>query len=79
MERCYEKKINQEKTESGISPDASEIDQLMKEIVDLFEEADRAETEKKRKLEEASQIEDMRKISLESFRETKEREKNDWC
>ena len=77
LERRYKKKINQEETESGISLDASEIDQLMEKIVDLFEEADRTETEKKRTLEEeASQIEEMRKISLESFRETKEREKN---
>ena len=48
----------------------------MNEIVDLFEESDQVEKEKRKKLEEdAADIEEMRRASLESFRETKERKK----
>ena len=48
----------------------------MNKIVDLFEKSDQVEKEKKKKLEEeAANIEEMRKASLESFRETKERKR----
>ena len=49
----------------------------MGEIVSLFQEADKAEVEKTRRLEEeAAKIEEVRRAFLESFRENKER-KND--
>ena len=48
----------------------------MNEIVDLFQESDQFEKDKKKKLEEeAADIEEMRKASLKSFRETKERKR----
>lgn len=74
LERKYKKKLTEEENASGISPELTEFDQLMEEIVSLFEEADRSEAEKKRKVEEeAAQIEEVRRVSLESLRETRER------
>ena len=76
LERKHKKKVFDEENASGISPEDTEIEQLMNEIVDLFEESDQFEKDKKKKLEEeAADIEEMRKASLESFRETKERKR----
>ena len=80
LERKHKKKVFDEEflNASGISPEDTEIDQLMNEIVDLFEESDQVEKEKKKKLEEeAADIEEMRKASIESFRETKERKRQE--
>ena len=77
LERRYKRKVAEEERGSGISPEHTELDQLMEEIVSLFQEADKAEVEKKRRLEEeAAEIEEVRRASLESFRESKDR-KND--
>ena len=77
LERRYKKKISEEEKASGISPDPSEIDKLIEEIVALFDEADKAEIAKKHKMEEeANQIQEMRKTSLETFRESRERNKD---
>ena len=74
LERRYKKKIAEEEKASGISPEPTELDRLMEDIVTLFEEADKSEAEKKRKLEEeAAEIQEIRRVSLETFKETKER------
>lgn len=74
LERKHKKKVCDEEKASGISPEDTELDQLMNEIVDLFEESDQVEKEKKKKLEDdAEDINEVRRASLELFRETKER------
>jgi hypothetical protein len=74
LERRYKTKVREEEKSTGISPKPTELDQLMEEIVGLFEEAEEGEESKKRKAEEeATQIQEMRKVSLESFKETRER------
>ena len=74
LERKYKKKITEEEKASGVSPEPTELDQLMEDIVALFEKADTAEADKKKKLEdEAAEIREIRKVSLETFKETRER------
>jgi hypothetical protein len=51
LERRYKKKVVEEEKSSGISPEFTELDQLMEDIVTMFEEADQAEVEKKKKVE----------------------------
>ena len=46
LERKHKKKVCDEEKASGISPEETEFDQLMNEIVDLFEESDQVEKEK---------------------------------
>jgi hypothetical protein len=75
LERRYKKKVAEEEKSSGISPEFTELDQLMEDIVTMFEEADQAEVEKKKKVEkEAAEIQEVRRVSLESFKESRERE-----
>lgn len=50
LERRYKKKIAEEEKASGISPEPTELDHLMEDIVTLFEEADKSEAEKKENL-----------------------------
>ena len=77
LERRYKKMRNEQEKASGISPDPSEIDQLMEEIVTLFDQAEKAEIAKKLNMEEeAKQFQGMRKTSLETFRESRERNKD---
>ena len=53
-----------------------QINYIIEEIVALFDEADKAEIAKKHKMEEeANQIQEMRKTSLETFIESRERNK----
>ena len=47
LERRYKKKIAEEEKASGISPEPSELDRLMEDIVTVFEEADKSKAEKK--------------------------------
>ena len=47
----------------------------MEDIVTMFDEADQAEVETKKKVEkEAAEIQEVRRVSLESFKESRERE-----
>ena len=47
---------------------------MMEEIISLFDEADRLNDCKKKKIqEEASQAEEMRNMSLETFKQSQER------
>ena len=71
LERRYKKKLNEEKRASGISPEETEVDQEMDEILSLFAEPDKADDIRKKKLEEeVSQEIEMRKMSLETFKES---------
>ena len=59
---------------SGTSPEPSEEDVMMKEILSLFDEADRLNDCNKKKIqEEAFQGEEMRNMSLETFKQSQAR------
>ena len=78
LERRYRKKVSEDEKATGTSPEPSEVDVLMEEIVSLFDEADRLNDFKKKKLqEEASQAEEMRNMSLETFKQSQERNQDD--
>ena len=75
LERRYKKKVAEEEKACGISLEPTELDRLMEDFVTLFKEADKAEVEgiRRRKLEEeAAEIQEIRRVSLETFKETKE-------
>lgn len=75
LEKRYRKKVADDKKASGTSPNQSEVDILLEEIVALFDEADQLHESNKRKIqEEASQAEEMRNASLETFKQTKDRQ-----
>lgn len=78
LEKKHKKKVSDENMASGISPEESEIDQAMGDIITRFEEADaetdRLSEEKKKKVEmEATKAAEMRRLSLETFKETQAR------
>ena len=74
LERRFRKKVSEDEKASGTSPEPSEEDVMMEEIVSLFDEADRLNDSKKKKIqEEASQAEEMRNMSLETFKQSQER------
>ena len=82
MERNHKIKVSEENRASGISPEETEVDQAMEEIIQLFEEHDRdnekLSDEKKKKAEEdVAKAEEMRRQSLETYMETKKRKGND--
>ena len=75
LEKRYRKKVADDKKASGTSPNQSEVDILLEEIVALFDEANQLHESNKRKIqEEASQAEEMRNASLETFKQTKDRQ-----
>ena len=75
LEKRYRKKVADDKKASGTSPNHSEDDILLEEIVALFDEANQLHESNKRKIqEEASQAEEMRNASLETFKQTKDRQ-----
>ena len=75
LEKRYRKKVADDKKASGTSPNHSEVDILLEEIVALFDEADQVlEFNKRKILEEAPQAEEMRDASLETFKQTKDRQ-----
>ena len=74
LERRFRKKVSEDEKTSGTSPEPSEEDVTMEEIISLFDEADRLNDCKKKKIqEEASQAEEMRNMSLETFKQSQER------
>ena len=66
-----EEKVREEDRASGIAPkEDKELDQLLDEIMELFYESDKAVDETKQKQEEeVKKAEEMRKRSLETFKE----------
>lgn len=75
LERRYRKKVSEDEKASGTSPEPSKVDTMMEDIVSLFEEADKLNDSKKRKIqEEALQAEEMRNTSLETFKESQKRD-----
>lgn len=75
LERRYRKKVSEDEKASGTSPEPSEVDVMMEEFVSLFEEAQRLNDSKRRKIqEEALQAEEMRNTSLETFKESQKKD-----
>ena len=74
LETRFRKKVSEDEKASGTSPEPSEEDVMMEEIISSFDEADRLNDSKKKKIqEEASQAEEMRNMSLETFKQSQER------
>lgn len=75
MEKRRRKKVREEDRASGIAPEEDkELDQLLDEIMELFNESDKAIDETKQKQEEeVKKAEEMRKRSLETFKESAKR------
>lgn len=78
LERKHKKKVQDEERASGISPEESQLDSALEDIISQFNEADvehdRISGEKKAKQEaEVSKAEEMRKMALETFKETQKR------
>ena len=73
LDRRFRKKVSEDEKASGTSPEPREEDVMMEEI-SLFDEADGLNDCKKKKIqEEASQAEEMRNMSLETFKQSQER------
>jgi len=82
MEKKSKNKVRQEEGASGISPEESEVDRAMEEIIEQFEEHDReydriSEGKKKKAEEEVAKAEEMRKQSLETYKNTQKRRDSD--
>ena len=78
LEKKYKNKVREEERASGISPEESEFDRALQDIISRMEEADteaaRLSDEKKKTAEvELGKAEEMRKVSLETFKETQKR------
>ena len=81
-ERNHKTKVSQEDRASGITPEETEVDWAMEEIIQLFEEYDReneklSEEKKKKAEEDVAKAEEMRRESLETFKETKKRKESE--
>ena len=73
LDRRFRKKVSEDEKASGTYPEPSEEDVMMEEIISLFDEADRLNDCRKKKIqEEASQAEEMRNMSLETFKVKRE-------
>ena len=75
LAKKYKKKMTDEETASGISPEMSEIDKLLEQIIERFEEsdreaADRADQADRGRDNERKKAEEMRKRSMEKLGET---------
>ena len=82
MEKNHKTKVAHEERASGICPEESEVDQAMEEIIQLFEEHDReneklSEEKKKKAEEDVTKAEEMRRQSLETFKETQRRKESE--
>lgn len=78
LEKKHKKKVSEEEKASGISPEESEVDKAMADIITQFDEADatneRLSEDKKKKIEvEAAKAEEMRRVSMETFKESQKR------
>ena len=78
LAKKYKKKMTDEETASGISPEMSEMDKLLEQIIERFEEsdreaADRADQADRGRDNERKKAEEMRKRSMEKLGETMKR------
>lgn len=74
LEEKHKRKMREELNESGISPEPDELDQLLEEIIALFNSHDEIrEKDKETKNDEKNIAEDIRFKALETFGETKRR------
>ena len=78
MVKKYKKKWEDEEKSSGISPEHTEIDDALLDLIQRFDEADserkKESGEKKRKTEdELQKAQEIRNMSLETFGDTKKR------
>ena len=78
----HKTKVTHEERASGICPQESEVDQAMEEIIQLFEDYDwenkKLSDEKKKKAEEeVTKAKEMRRQSLETFKETQRRKESE--
>ena len=74
LDRRFSKNVSEDEKASGTSAEPIEEDVMMEEIIALFDEADRLNDCKKKKIqEEASQAEEMRNMSLETFKQSQKR------
>ena len=68
------KKVREEDRASAIAPEEDkELDQLLDEIMELFDESDKAIDKTKQKQEEVKKAEEMQKRSLETFKDCAKR------
>ena len=82
MERNHKTKVAQEERASGITPEETEVDRAMEEIIQLFEEYDReneklSDKKEKKAEEDVAKAEETRRESLETFKETKKRKESE--
>jgi hypothetical protein len=82
LEKQQKKRLKDEETASGISPDHSEFEDAMEDIIERFmgkdEEDQKKYSEKKEKCEaDASKILEMRQSAMESLAESKKRKGGD--
>ena len=78
LSRKHKKKMTEEERASGISPEMSEIDKLLEQIIERFEESDKETGDKgkqaeRSKTEDRKKAEEMRKLSMEKLGETLKR------
>lgn len=82
LERQQKKRIRDEEKASGISPEHTEFEDSMEDIISLFlrkdEEDQKNDEEKKEKSEvEAAQVSDMKHSAMESFAQSQKRKGQD--
>lgn len=82
LEKSYKKKNSEEERASGISPNETEADIALADIIERFEESSKEhkETSEKKKREQevdAAKAEEMRARSLETYSETRKRNGSD--
>ena len=77
LERYFRKRMASEERASGISPEMTELDEALENIIEMMEEAVKTGRgiEKKREENEKQVAENVRKRSMETLAETLEREK----
>lgn len=82
LAKKFKKRMAEEESASGISPEMSETDKLLDQIIERFEESDReacenSEQGEKNKENDRKKAEEMRKRSMEKLGETKKRKAED--
>ena len=78
LSRKYKKKMTTEERASGISLEMSEIDKLLEQIIERFEESDRESGDKgeqgeRSKTNDRKKAEEMRKLSMENIEKKRRR------
>ena len=74
MEKRRRKKVREDDRAPAIAPEEDkELDKLLNEIIELFDESDKAIDKTKQKQEEVKKAEEMQKRSLETFKDSAKR------